>query len=395
MAPVILPFVTEDAYAEWADAPRRVIYEAEQVEGEPPLLFPERDRAGFGEAPLSYAFPPVGVTTLRHVVVRGKSNLLTPPEAVLRHGLVNLDLEEIPEELYVRLMVAREQGSAAWAPNDPFAVDYLDEAAVFADHAAFNYAHWLTEVLPRIAAYVRDGPPGVPLIVDSELHANIVRSIALVAPEARLYRLAPHELVRVGVLHKVSVAGYVPFKLRPQPVESIVHGLFGGQALKGAVAQVRAALPAPARSGSGDRPKLFIRRNAALRRIHNEPAVEGALVARGFRLIEPERLTFDEQVAAFSQARMVVGATGAAMANLIFCRPDCPTIVIMPRFRHTAYWYWRHMAAAAGAGPVIHVSGPQTSPTEDPFDPLAVHQDFEISVADVLEGLDAAEAVSG
>jgi hypothetical protein len=39
------------------------------------------------------------------------------------------------------------------------------------------------------------------------------------------------------------------------------------------------------------------------------------------------------------------------------------------------------------------VSGPQTSPTEDPFDPLAVHQDFEITVQDVLDAVDAAGAL--
>ena len=90
-----------------------------------------------------------------------------------------------------------------------------------------------------------------------------------------------------------------------------------------------------------------------------------------------------------------MGATGAAMANLMFFQPDCPTVVIMPRFRHTAYWYWRRIAASAGAGPVVHVSGPQPTPTEDPWDALAVHQDFAIEVQDVLDAVDAAETLSG
>jgi len=394
MGPMILPFVTEDAYADWAGAPRRVIYEAERVEGERPLVYPQGDRALFGDAPLSYAFPAVSVTTLRHVVLRGKSNMLTPPEAIVRHDLIDPALAVTPEEFYGRLMVSREHGSAAWGPGDPFAVDYLPEAAAFTDGVAFNYAHWLTEVLPRIAAFVREAPAPVPLIIDSDLHPNILRSLALVAPDAELYRLAPHELVRVGVLYNVSVAGHVPFKLLEQPVETIVHGLFGAQALRGAVAQVRAAIPGA--DAAGSRPKLLVRRNAALRRVLNEPAVEAALVARGFQVIEPERLSFEQQVAAFSGAGMIVGATGAAMANLVFCRPDCPIVVMVPRFRHMSYWYWRHMAAAAGAGPVVHVSGPQTTATEDVFDAQAVHQDFETSVQDVLDAVDAAEAaVSG
>jgi capsular polysaccharide biosynthesis protein len=388
---MMLPFVTQDAYADWAGAPRRVVYDSEEVSGGAPRLYPQADRAHFGEAPLGYAFPAVRVTTLRHVVVRGKSNLMTPPEAVLRHGLIDPEREITPEEFYVRIMGQPEQGSVAWAPGDPFAVDYIPEAAAFTDGVGFNYAHWLTEVLPRIAAFVRDTREPVPLILDAELHANILRSVELIAPGFPLYRLAPHELVRVGVLHLVSPTGYVPFKLRPQPVETIEHGRFGAQALTGAVAALRAQIPG-AQAG-GERPKLVIRRNSALRRILNEAAVEEALVARGFTPIEPERLGFDEQVATYSNAGMIVGATGAAMANLVFCRPDCPVVVIMPKFLHTAFWYWRRMAAAAGAGPVFHVSGPQTSVTEDPWDALAVHQDFEIGVADVLEAVDAAEAV--
>src|SRR5581483_7861937 len=147
MAPLILPFVTEDAYAEEVGAPRRAVYEAGPVDGGPPLVFPGADRAWFGDAALSYVFPAVGVTTLRHVVVRGKSNLLTPPEAVLRHSLFDPEREVIPEEFYGRLVLSREQDSVAWGAGDPFAVDYVAEAAVFTDGSAFNYAHWLTEVL--------------------------------------------------------------------------------------------------------------------------------------------------------------------------------------------------------------------------------------------------------
>jgi capsular polysaccharide biosynthesis protein len=389
--PLTLPFVAQDAYAEWADAPRRVVYEAEDVPVGPPRVFPPADAVYFGEPPLGYSFPPVSITTLRHVVVRGKSNVLTPPEAIVRHGLYDPAREIMPEAFYARLMIQADQGTAAWAPGDPFAVDYMPEAAVFTDGVAFNYAHWLTEVLPRIAAFVRDAPAPVPLILDSELHANLLRSVELVAPGFPLHRLAPHELVRVGVLHMVSPTGYVPFKLQPQPVETIEHGLFGRQALAGAVGALRAAVPGA--EAAGQRPKYVIRRNSALRRILNEAAVEAALVARGFTPLEPERLSFDEQVAVYSNAGMIVGATGAAMANLVFCRPDCPVVVIMPKFLETAFWYWRRMSAGAGAGSVLHVSGPQSAPLDDPWDALAVHQDFETQVADVLDAVDAAEAL--
>jgi len=394
-SPLFQPFVTEGVYARWAGVPRQVLYEAERVEGPTPVTFPQAEPDFYDPSPLRYDFPAVTLTTLRDVAVRGRSNLLTAPDAILRHGLINPPGEVIPEEFYARIALGDNWNAGAWVSTDPFNVDYLPEAAVFVDGVAFNYAHWLTEVLPRIAAFARDpGRTAIPLIVDSDLHANIMRSIALVAgPDVTIYQLAPDRLVRVGVLHNVSPTGYVPFKLRQDTDQPICHGLFSGQALGEMVGRLRRA-SVGADTGAA-RPKLLIRRNSSLRHIVNEDEIEQALVARGFVVIEPERLSLEEQVALYSSAKMVLGATGAAMANLAFCQPDCPTVVLMPKFRETAYWYWRRIAAAAGAGAVIHVSGEQLTPTEDPYHPLAVHQDFRVELKDVLDAVAAAEALSG
>ena len=392
-SPLILPFVTEEAYARWAGAPQAVLCKAERVEGDAPQAFPQPEPNFYDLAPLDYEFPSVTLTTLRNVVVRGRSNILTTPEAILRHQLFNPVADLMPEDFYGRLAFAGDRNSGAWMPTDPFDVAYLPEAAAFTDGVAFNYAHWITEVLPRMAAFVReDAYASLPLIIDADLHENILRSIVLLAgPERVLHRLGPDQLVRVGVLHNVSPTGYVPFKLRPQSLDSICHGLFGPQALRQAVGQLRRTIGS--KPADRSRPKLFVRRNSTLRRMVNEAEVEEALAAWGFVVVEPERLSFDEQVATYSGAGMIVGATGAAMANLVFCPPDCPAVVMMPRFRHTAYWYWRRMAAAAGAGPVLHVSGDQIDPTEDPYAPLAVHADFAVELRDVLEAVEAAEAL--
>jgi capsular polysaccharide biosynthesis protein len=396
MASPILPFSTEAAYAERAGLARQVLYEAERVEAGAPVLFPGPDPDFYDLAPLRYDFPAVTLARLDDVVVRGRSNILTLPDGVLRHGLADLAVETTAEQFYGRLALADDWSTAAWSETtSPFNVDYLPEAAVFSDALSPNYAHWTTEVLPRIAAFTRDkARAGIPLIVDAGLHANIMRSIRLVAgPDAPLYRLPADHLVRVGVLHNVSPTGYAPFKLRPQSPETICHGVFGGQALSDTVDRIRRGVGVT--QDGGDRPKLLVRRNATIRHIVNEPEIELALAGLGFVVIEPERMTLEQQVKAFSGAGMVVGATGAAITNLAFCRPDCATIVLMPKFRHTAYWYWRRIAAAAGGGPVVHVSGEQVSRTPDPFDAVAAHQDFRVEVRDVLDAVAAAEAAKG
>lgn len=386
-----LPFVTEAAYAALGGAARYELFAAERVEAGPPAIVPASDF--YDPSPLAYDFPAVTLTTLRDVVVRGRANILAAPDAVVRHDLVDRRTDETPEEFYNRLTVSADDSLATWAAGDPFEVGYVPEAAVFTDGTAFNYAHWMTEVLPRLAAFVRDpARRAVPLLIDSELHGNLVRSIQLVAgPDVVLHRLTPDAAVRVGVLHNVSPTGYAPFKLRRDGPADFSHGLFGSAALRATIGRLRAAAPA-ARRGEA-RPKVFIRRKTAVRSLVNEQEIEDALLRAGFTAIAPERLSLEEQIAVYSNAAMVVGATGAAITNLLFCAPDCPVVVLMPQFRLTAYWYWRRMAAAAGAGTVVHAVGKQIQTLDDPYHPLALHQDFRVEVHDVLAAVETADAL--
>ena len=50
----------------------------------------------------------------------------------------------------------------------------------------------------------------------------------------------------------------------------------------------------------------------------------------GFAVVRPEHLSFTEQVALMSSAEMVVGESGAAMANLGFCPPGAKVLEIQP-----------------------------------------------------------------
>lgn len=386
-----LPFTTEAAYARDRGLTRQVLIGAEAVEGRAPPMFPATDF--YDLSPLRYDFPAITLTTLRDVLVRGRSNILTTADAIVRHDLYDPRPDILPEDFYDRLKPSADQTEATWIAAYPLEVDYLPEAAAFTDASAFNYAHWMTEVLPRLVAFVRHaGRGGVPLIIDDDLHPNLMASIPLaVGPDVKLHLLRPEASVRVGVLHNVSPSGYVPFSLRPRSEVPSAHGVFSPSAMGEMIGRLRDGVPGPA---AGDpRPKLFVRRRTKVRRLENEEEIEAALIARGFVAVAPETLTLPEQIAMFSNAAMVVGATGAAITNVMFCRPDCPMVVLMPRFRQTGYWYWRRIAAAAGAGPVVHVSGPQLRPMDDPFHAVAMHQDFRVEVADVLDAVEAAEAL--
>ena len=74
--------------------------------------------------------------------------------------------------------------------------------------------------------------------------------------------------------------------------------------------------------------KIFVARRSITRRLGgkyralvNEDEVIELLTRRGYTIVEPELLTFEQQVCVFRSARVVVGLGGAAMFNTVFCKP--------------------------------------------------------------------------
>jgi capsular polysaccharide biosynthesis protein len=68
--------------------------------------------------------------------------------------------------------------------------------------------------------------------------------------------------------------------------------------------------------------KIYIsRRNETLRRIVNEEEIYPLLLKNGYEIIEPQLLSFQEQVALFSDAAEVISIHGAALTNMVFMHP--------------------------------------------------------------------------
>ena len=75
--------------------------------------------------------------------------------------------------------------------------------------------------------------------------------------------------------------------------------------------------------------KLFIDRSDSLflySQIENYNQISSLLKKYGFEKIKLTNLTFEEQITYFSEAKIIVGAHGAGLCNLIFCPPETKVI---------------------------------------------------------------------
>jgi tetratricopeptide (TPR) repeat protein len=126
-----------------------------------------------------------------------------------------------------------------------------------------------------------------------------------------------------------------------------------------------------ARVGVADRPRdrrIFIVRpdRPGRRHLLNAAEVVECMRGLGFDAVQPEQLSFKEQVRLFAAASVVVGESGAAMANIGFCDPGTRILEIMPEV-HLEGWTratslifsheWHIYFASVVDPPPLHAEG--------------------------------------
>lgn len=343
-----------------------------------PAVFPAGRARHLVSPHARYEYPPIYLGTLANALVTGGTNLIRYGEGVVCHDQYDPRRDDTAEELHHRTFVHPSRGEISWL-IPAASPARLPRAGAFTDACSANYAHWLTEVLPKIHLFCReDSNAGTPIVVDAGLHPNLIESLRLVAGDSRrIITLAPDETVLVEELLVISAAGYVPFGRRSCAGGGHAHGLFSSQGLTVLCDQLNGALAAGAGS---DGVKLYLRRSTETRNAINRAEIEALLVEQGFTVIEPERLSFSEQVRMFASADIVVGVTGAAFANLIFCRPATRIVILVSNYRQLSYWYWQNIACATGHR-ITYVIG---ACTEWPSHP---HSSYAVDIQDVLDAI--------
>ncbi|TBR25247.1 MAG: glycosyltransferase family 61 protein, partial [Reyranella sp.] len=110
----------------------------------------------------------------------------------------------------------------------------------------------------------------------------------------------------------------------------------GGQRIAGLVREMASFLDTliippehRVRDQSGE--LLYVSRNeSSMRRILNENDLLPGLRDMGFRIVAPGKLSLNEQIEAFRNARVVLSPHGAGLTNILFCRPNTTLVEIFP-----------------------------------------------------------------
>jgi hypothetical protein len=261
------------------------------------------------------------------------------------------------------------------------ASDIVDEAVSLLGQSAGNYAHFLTEVLPRLAVINQHGKfAHLPLLVDGWIHANHLELIRLLTgDQRRLIKVAVHNPVRVSRLIDVSTVSYAPPEMRsylegrrPDPVPDEAYS-FNGRALD----VLRSSFN---RAGTTGR-RIYLHRKVGPtgngRELVNTTKVERIAQRSGFEIIDPMKLSIPEQIEMFQSAEAVIAPTGAALANLIFTPPGAKVLILAPYFDGGNYYYFNSLMSVLGHD-VKYVLGPQV--VRGSKSPHPYHANFRVDL---------------
>jgi hypothetical protein len=120
-----------------------------------------------------------------------------------------------------------------------------------------------------------------------------------------------------------------------------------------ALCEILSAYHKLAAPGAADR-RLFVSRGGArLRRLKNEDALKPELTRRGFEWFTPRADDHKAQIEAFQSASVVVTVHGAALTNLLFCRPGTLVVELFPSNHIKSPYCWLAMRLGLRYCPVF------------------------------------------
>ena len=189
------------------------------------------------------------------------------------------------------------------------------------------YFHWMVDILPRLELLRQSGInfDQIDWFLVNSYQAPFQRETLtrLGIPEFKILESDQFPHIQAQQLIVPSFAGHTGW-LQPWAIDTLRRWF----------------LPKSSNSGKNYPERIYISRgDASYRRVLNEDEVIQFLRPWGFVTVQLETLSFTEQVALFAEAKVIMGAHGSGLTNIVFCQPGTKIIEWMsPHYNRHYYW---------------------------------------------------------
>jgi len=195
-------------------------------------------------------------------------------------------------------------------------------------NGSYNYYHWLVEILPKVQ-FLSLLPPSYadyPLLISENVEriSTFKETLDLLSTDREIVTLKEDLSYVVGTLVYIDAPSNLPFNLRTGVSFYLSYSHISGDSIryirKAALERIKTFKQQEVACSVACSKRIILCRKEE-RRNYNENDVFECLARFGFEKVYLGELSFDEQVAVVHQAEWIVGPTGAAWTNLIFCQP--------------------------------------------------------------------------
>ncbi len=192
---------------------------------------------------------------------------------------------------------------------------------------SWNYYHFFWEILTKFE-YITENELTIPLLVD-----EVVLKTPQLNSLLQLFNHNNHPIIsipkksKVKVKHLIHIAcpNIIPsnfYKDNEVQPDDVLFNIGSIHFLRNKLLPLKSTL-------QFDK-KLFItRKSASAKRQFNEESVFDELQHLGFVKVAPEEYTIQDQMALFYNAEIIVGGSGGALTNLLFCNKQTKIIVFL------------------------------------------------------------------
>lgn len=214
----------------------------------------------------------------------------------------------------------------------------LDAAIHACGSGAFNWYHFVVEMLPKIFLLSQSNaiPCDLPLLLPQEARSirSFADALAIVAGDRPMIFLERGEHVLVEDLLVVDEVSYSPFSFPKDVWPAVADYAQHDATLAAFASHLRGRL---IHSGIARAPgprRIYLVRKEGVRRDHNQTELIRIAEKHGFTPVAPETLLLHEQARLFHDAEYLIGASGAAWVGLLFCGAPIRAISwLMPEYR--------------------------------------------------------------
>ena len=291
---------------------------------------------------LESGFAPIEAHSFESVVVSSKASAIRKGNQICRPAFYI----ERPDTTIADGAFLISDASGKGLLREATPVPLSHGIAVFGS-GALNWYHWLIEILPSAAFAQRlnGALKDYPLLVPQECLTlqNFHDALTAAAGNRTIIPLQAGQFYRVGHLVVIDPPVHGPMNMRQGLWPTLSDYAQNATALRDYRQSVLNSLALPALPANR---RLFLARGNG-RRSYNQDEILDIAAEFDFEIVYPEKMSFREQVALYQQARMLIGPSGAAFANILFCEPGAQALTwILPQYRQ--FCVYSNLADVAG-----------------------------------------------